>query len=48
MALRIAVGGFMHESATFVDTPTTWDDFARTGAGPAPARARPCSRPWRD
>jgi microcystin degradation protein MlrC len=34
MALRIAVGGFMHESATFVDTPTTWDDFARTGAWP--------------
>jgi microcystin degradation protein MlrC len=34
MALRIAVGGFMHESATFVDTPTTWADFARTGAWP--------------
>jgi microcystin degradation protein MlrC len=34
MALRIAVGGFMHESATFVDTPTTWEDFARTGAWP--------------
>ena len=34
MALRIAVGGFMHESATFVDAPTTWDDFARTGAWP--------------
>ena len=34
MALRIAVGGFMHESTTFVDQPTTWDDFARTGAWP--------------
>jgi len=34
MALRIAVGGFMHESATFVETPTTWEDFARTGAWP--------------
>jgi len=34
MPLRIAVGGFMHESATFVDTPTTWDDFARTGPWP--------------
>ena len=34
MTLRIAVGGFMHESATFVDTPTTWDDFARTGPWP--------------
>src|SRR5262245_2568354 len=32
--MRIAVGGFMHESATFVDTPTTWADFARTGAWP--------------
>jgi microcystin degradation protein MlrC len=34
MVLRIAVGGFMHESATFVETPTTWADFARTGAWP--------------
>jgi microcystin degradation protein MlrC len=34
MSLRIAVGGFLHESATFVDTPTSWDDFARTGAWP--------------
>jgi microcystin degradation protein MlrC len=34
MALRIAVGGFLHESTTFVDIPTTWDDFARTGAWP--------------
>ena len=34
MALRIAVGGFMHESTTFVDQPTTWEDFARTGAWP--------------
>ena len=34
MALRIAVGGFLHESTTFVDQPTTWDDFARTGAWP--------------
>ena len=34
MALRIAVGGFLHESATFVDQPTTWDDFARTGPWP--------------
>src|SRR5215470_3737703 len=34
MPLRIAVGGFMHESATFVETPTSWDDFARTGAWP--------------
>jgi microcystin degradation protein MlrC len=34
MTLRIAVGGFLHESTTFVDTPTTWDDFARAGAWP--------------
>jgi len=34
MALRVAVGGFMHESATFVDTRTTWEDFARTGPWP--------------
>src|ERR1043166_2509482 len=32
--LRIAVGGFLHESATFVDRPTTWEDFARTGPWP--------------
>lgn len=32
--MRIAVGGFLHESGTFVDTPTTWEDFARTGAWP--------------
>jgi microcystin degradation protein MlrC len=32
--MRIAVGGFLHESTTFVDQPTTWDDFARTGAWP--------------
>src|ERR1044072_8968597 len=34
MALRIAVGGFLHESTTFVDQPTTWEDFARTGPWP--------------
>src|SRR5215475_10379606 len=34
MAFRIAVGGFLHESATFIETPTRWDDFARTGAWP--------------
>src|SRR4051794_22228345 len=27
--MRIAVGGFMHETNTFVATPTTWDDFVR-------------------
>ena len=24
--MRIAVGGFLHESTTFVAQPTTWDD----------------------
>jgi microcystin degradation protein MlrC len=32
--MRIAVGGFMHETNTFVATPTTWDDFARGGPWP--------------
>ena len=48
MALRIAVGGFLHESATFIDTPTTWDDFARTGAWPGACEGEACSRPSRD
>ncbi|HMK80212.1 MAG TPA: M81 family metallopeptidase [Xanthobacteraceae bacterium] len=34
MALRVAVGGFLHESTTFVDRPTAWEDFARTGPWP--------------
>src|SRR5687767_9277920 len=32
--MRIAVGGFLHESTTFVDQPPTWDDFARAGPWP--------------
>jgi microcystin degradation protein MlrC len=32
--MRIAVGGFMHETNTFVPTPTTWDDFVRAGPWP--------------
>lgn len=32
--MRIAVGGFMHETNTFVRAPTTWDDFMRGGAWP--------------
>ena len=34
MALRIAVGGFMHETNTFVQRPTTWDDFVEAGPWP--------------
>jgi len=32
--MRIAVGGFMHETNTFVPTPTTWDEFVRAGPWP--------------
>jgi len=32
--MRIAAGGFMHETNTFVATPTTWDDFVRAGPWP--------------
>jgi microcystin degradation protein MlrC len=32
--MRIAVSGFMHETNTFVPTPTTWDDFVRAGPWP--------------
>ena len=32
--MRIAVGGFMHETNTFVDTPTTWEDYVRAGPWP--------------
>ncbi len=32
--MRIAVGGFMHETNTFVDAPTTWEDFVRAGPWP--------------
>jgi microcystin degradation protein MlrC len=32
--MRIAIGGFMHETNTFVATPTTWDDYVRAGPWP--------------
>jgi microcystin degradation protein MlrC len=32
--MRIAVGGFMHETNTFVAAPTTWEDFVRAGPWP--------------
>ena len=34
MRLRIAVGGFMHETNTFVAKPTTWNDFVEAGPWP--------------
>ncbi|HEY0439596.1 MAG TPA: M81 family metallopeptidase [Xanthobacteraceae bacterium] len=33
--MRIAVGGFMHETNTFVPTPTAWADFMRGGPWPS-------------
>src|SRR5262245_44304499 len=33
--MRIAIGGFMHETNTFVATPTGWDDFVRAGPWPS-------------
>lgn len=32
--MRIAVGGFMHETNTFVPRPTPWEDFVRAGPWP--------------
>jgi microcystin degradation protein MlrC len=32
--MRIAVGGFWHETNTFVSAPTAWDDFVRAGPRP--------------
>lgn len=32
--MRIAVGGFMHETNTFVAKPTTYEDFVRAGPWP--------------
>ena len=34
MGLRVAVGGFMHETNTFVAKPTTWNDFVEAGPWP--------------
>ncbi len=31
MSLRIAVGGFLHESHSFAPRPTTYDDFRQPG-----------------
>ena len=32
--MRIAVGGFLHESHSFAPRPTTWADFVRPGGFP--------------
>jgi microcystin degradation protein MlrC len=34
MTLRIAIGGFLHESHSFAPRPTTWADFVQPGGFP--------------
>jgi len=34
MSLRIAIGGFLHESHSFAPRPATWADFVRPGGFP--------------
>ncbi|HSU07443.1 MAG TPA: M81 family metallopeptidase, partial [Acetobacteraceae bacterium] len=34
MTLRIAVGGFLHETHSFAPRPTTWQDFMQPGGFP--------------
>ena len=38
--MRIAMGGFMHETNTFVARPTGWEDFAPDPAWTAPTLLR--------
>jgi microcystin degradation protein MlrC len=38
MTLRIAIGGFLHESHSFAPLPTTYADFVAAGESPALAR----------
>jgi microcystin degradation protein MlrC len=35
MVMRIAIGGFLHESHSFAPLPTTWADFLAPGGWPA-------------
>jgi microcystin degradation protein MlrC len=35
MPLRIAIGGFLHETHSFAPLPTTWPDFLQPGGFPA-------------
>src|ERR1700727_1061660 len=37
-AIRIGVGGFLHETNTFAPTKASYDDFERGGGWPAMAR----------
>ncbi|MFC7737428.1 M81 family metallopeptidase [Roseomonas sp. GCM10028921] len=36
--MRIAIGGFLHESHSFAPVPTGWADFAEPGGWPVPQR----------
>ncbi|MFC0384164.1 M81 family metallopeptidase [Muricoccus vinaceus] len=36
--MRIAIGGFLHESHSFAPVPTGWQDFAEPGGWPVPMR----------
>ncbi|MCR0981308.1 M81 family metallopeptidase [Roseomonas populi] len=36
--MRIAIGGFQHESHSFAPVPTRWDDFLNPGGWPVPQR----------
>jgi microcystin degradation protein MlrC len=45
--MRIAVGGFMHETNTFVAQPTTWDDFVRAGPWPTVTEGAPILKVFR-
>jgi microcystin degradation protein MlrC len=36
--MRIAIGGFLHETHSFAPLPTGWKDFAEPGGWPAPQR----------
>src|SRR3954462_6706184 len=40
VGLRIAVGGFMHETNTFVRQPTAWEGFVRAGPWPTVTAGR--------
>jgi len=45
--MRIAVGGFLHETNTFVARPTTWDDFVEAGPWPGATSGEPVLRTFR-
>jgi microcystin degradation protein MlrC len=47
-SMRIAVGGLLHETNTFVPTPTTWADFDRSGAWPKVTKGAAILREFRD